>query len=31
LELDHYGSIGGRHSTGEMTKNGLTFGIAYRF
>jgi OmpA-OmpF porin, OOP family len=31
LELDHYGSIGDRHSTGAMTRNALTFGIAYRF
>jgi hypothetical protein len=31
LELDHYGSIGARHITGAMTKNALTFGIAYRF
>jgi OmpA-OmpF porin, OOP family len=31
LELDHYGSIGRRHITGAMTKNALTFGIAYRF
>jgi hypothetical protein len=31
MELDHYGSIGRRHITGALTKNALTFGIAYRF
>jgi Outer membrane protein beta-barrel domain len=31
LELDHYGSIGRYHITGALTKNALTFGIAYRF